>query len=201
MAKRFFTADFHLQMQKILQFENRPFKNIKEHDIMLLDECKKTSYDDIIIHVGDLYSFGFDRGVECGKDKPIDVIKDIPATFINIRGNHDLSNKVKSTCDSMQLHLGRKYPNVICGHYPSYDEHAASYIRKGWILLCGHVHHQWKHCLDLTNSILNINVGVDVNKYKLMSEDDVIKYIDRVLSLPFEKMNKIKIKDGKVIHV
>ena len=57
----------------------------------------------MIVHIGDLCSFGIDRGTECGKKKPHDLVKDIPATFINIRGNHDLSNKVKSACDSMQL--------------------------------------------------------------------------------------------------
>ena len=202
MATRFFTADFHLQMPKILEYENRPFNNIEHHDRALIGMCKKmTSYDDMIIHIGDLYSFGIDRGVECGKKKPIDVLKDIPASFINIRGNHDLTNKVKSACDSMQLQLGRRYPNVVCGHYPSYSEHAKSYVRKGWILLCGHVHRQWHYCLDLTNSVLNINVGVDSNDYKLISEDQLIKYIDKVLAIPMDKMNKIRIVDGKAYHV
>jgi len=202
MAKRFFTADFHLQMQKILQYEKRPYTSIEEHDKAILDMCKTlTSYDDIIIHIGDLYSFGLDRGIEGGKDKPIDIIKEIPATFINIRGNHDISNKVKSTCDSMQIQLGRRYPNVVCGHYPSYSEHAKNYIRKGWILLCGHVHSSWKYCLDLTNSVLNINVGLDANNYRILSEDELIKYIDKVLTIPMDKMNKIKIIDGKVQNV
>ena len=202
MATRFFTADFHLQMPKILEYENRPFNSIEQHDRALIEMCKKmTSYDDMIIHIGDLYSFGIDRGVECGKKKPIDVLKDIPASFINIRGNHDLTNKVKSACDSMQLQLGRRYPNVVCGRYPSYSEHAKTYVRKGWILLCGHVHRQWHYCLDLTNSVLNINVGVDSNDYKLISEDQLIKYIDKVLAIPMDKMNKIRIIDGKAYHV
>lgn len=202
MATRFFTADFHLQMPKILEYENRPFQTADEHDQALIGMCKKmTTQDDTIVHIGDLCSFGIDRGTECGKKKPHDLVKDIPATFINIRGNHDLSNKVKSACDSMQLQLGRRYPNVICGHYPSYSYHAKNYIRKGWILLCGHVHRQWHYCLDLTNSMLNINVGVDVNGYKLLPEDKLIKYIDKVLTIPFDKMNKIKTVDGKVQHV
>lgn len=202
MARRFFTADFHLQMPKILQYENRPYNTIEEHDKAIIDMCKtRTSYDDILIHIGDLYSFGIDRGIEGGKEKPIDIIKEIPATFINIRGNHDLNNKVKSACDSMQIQLGRRYPNVVCGHYPSYSEHAKNYIRKGWILLCGHVHGAWHYCLDLTNSVLNINVGLDANDYNILSEDELIKYIDKVLTIPMDKMNKIKITDGKVQNV
>ena len=63
------------------------------------------------------------------------------------------------------------------------------------------MHRQWHYCLDLTNSILNINVGVDVNGYKLLPEDKLIKYIDKVLTIPFDKMNKIKTVDGKVQHV
>ena len=89
MATRFFTADFHLRMPKILEYENRPFSSIEEHDEHLISACKSVNSDDMIIHIGDLYSFGADRGVETGTDKPADALNCISATFINIRGNHD----------------------------------------------------------------------------------------------------------------
>jgi calcineurin-like phosphoesterase family protein len=35
--------------------------------------------------------------------------------------------------------------------------------------------------LDIKNKVLNINVGVDVWKYQIISEDELIKYIDKIL--------------------
>lgn len=189
MSVRWFTADFHLQMKDVLRFENRPFADIQTHDRHLIDQCKMTSRDDTILHLGDLYSFGLDRNSENGIQPPSDILQQIPATFVNIRGNHDPSNKVKSVCDSMQIHLGKKFPYVICAHYPSYDKRAVKYIKNGYILLCGHVHRKWRHFLDLNHQILNINVGVDVWNYKLISEDQLIQYILKIINLPKDKLN------------
>lgn len=73
-----------------------------------------TSPDDIVYHLGDFASYGVDnhfksssRGLET---KPMEIAKSIPASFINIRGNHDSSNKVFSTCDAMVIKLSKKYP-------------------------------------------------------------------------------------------
>lgn len=200
MARRFFTADFHLSMRDILRFENRPFKSIEKMDAALLRSCtQRAKADDTIIHIGDLYSYGFDRGNEGSRVKPADVIKNIPAQFINIRGNHDMSNRVKSLCESMTIRLGKRYPDVVVGHYPSYDDRARQYARRGWICLCGHVHSKWKHCLDLDRQILNLNMGVDVWRYQIVSEDELIAYIGQVLShKPDEIFRCKKNKDGKI---
>ena len=140
-----------------------------------------------------------DRGVQGLSSSPSSIISEkISATFINIRGNHDTANNVKSLCDSMQLHLGSKFPDVTAGHYPSYDPRAAAYIRPGWINLCGHVHHLWKHCLDIAHGVLNINMSVDVWGVKIVSEDMLIKYIESILRLPKSKLNiKQKAAYGK----
>lgn len=207
MSKRFFTSDFHFGMsllldQKIMKQDARPFKSVEKMNTALLRTCfERAKEDDTIIHLGDLACYKQDRDSIGLSVKPIEMIKKIPATFINIRGNHDLNNKVKSIADSMQIHLGKKFPNVTCGHYPSYDSRSNSYIRSGWINLCGHVHKKWKHCLDLDNSILNINVGVDVWKYNIVSEDELVKYILQVLALPKEQINKVKTINGKLTNV
>lgn len=169
---RFYTADFHLGMTDILRFECRGiefggiFADINAMNSALLGSClTKASATDTIIHAGDLYSFKQDRGNKGLLEKPNEVIERIPATFINVRGNHDLHNKVKSLCESMRISMGSRFPDVSISHYPSYDRHAKNCFVQGDIHLCGHVHSQWKHCLDLDNSVLNINVGVDVWNY------------------------------------
>lgn len=209
MAKRFWTSDFHLGMQSILEFENRPFKTIEKHDAALIRSCcQRAKADDTIIHVGDLFCYKQDTHVAKhgmsvkGSDrKPKDVLMDVHAMFVNIRGNHDLNNRVKSLCESMRVKLGKRYPSVSVGHYPSYDVHAKGQFCNGDIRICGHVHGRWKHCLDLDHSVLNINVGVDVWNYKIVSEDELIHYIDSVLKLPKDKINKVKLVNGKIRNV
>ena len=156
---------------------------------------------DIIIHVGDLASFGTDRGGKGLSCNPSHIISTIPATFINIRGNHDINNRVKSVCESMRTNLGRRFPNVSVSHYPSYDPHVGVNVKNGDIHICGHVHKKWKHCLDLDRQILNINVGVDVWNYKIITEEELIQYIEQVLHLPKDKVVKIKNVDGHLKYV
>lgn len=73
-----------------------------------------TSPEDTIYHLGDFASYGVDSHIKPGDRglaiKPMEIVKSIPASFINIRGNHDSSNKVFSTCDAMVVKLSKKYP-------------------------------------------------------------------------------------------
>lgn len=199
MSKRHFTSDWHLGMQVLLDKnimgnDVRNFENVDQMNHAIITaanmQCPK---DDIIIHVGDLYYFDSKNG-----EKPVDLLKFVNAQLINIHGNHDSNNKVKSICHSMRTILGKKYTAVSVSHYPTYDKRAYGQFIEGDIHICGHVHGKWKHCLDLDNSCLNINVGIDVWNLKMPTDDDLIKYIDKLLELPKNKLNIItKKKDTK----
>lgn len=156
---------------------------------------------DLIIHVGDLACFKSDREFSGLDVNPQEFIQKINATFINIKGNHDLNNKVKSACTCMQTSLGKRFPNVTIGHYPSYDIRAKDMFREGWIHICGHVHGAWKHCVDVTNNVLNINVGVDAWNYSIISEDELVQYISEVLKMSKDQLNKVKIVGNKIVRV
>lgn len=252
MARRFFTADFHLGMEILLDKSVmgnavRPFKSIEEMNQAFLDECNKKAKAyirkvpvlnsdgkpvctfecqvdenqnilvdrktlkpmektivvdrDTIVHIGDLACFKSDRSYNGLDVRPQEFIQQVDATFLNIRGNHDVNNKVKNICNCMQTSLGKSFPNVTIGHYPSYDIHAKDTFKEGWIHLCGHVHKAWKHALDLTHSVLNINCGVDVWNYQLVSEDELVRYIKHILRLPKEKINKVQVIGNKVVKV
>lgn len=199
--KRLFCADFHLGMKDILKYENRPFKTVEEMNMHFIAECckkakvyKQTLEDgskfvvdkDIIIHAGDLAMFG-----AAGLDfNPQRLIAQIPAMFINLKGNHDINNKVKSVGTSLRTKLG-KWKQVSISHYPSYDRRAYGQFLQGDIHICGHVHSAWKHCLDIKNKVLNINVGVDAWNYTLVSEEDLIAYIYSLQKLDLSKINKV----------
>lgn len=137
---------------------------------------------DMIVHVGDFASYNADGSSDGLRMSPQMLMSRIPATFVNLKGNHDLTNKVKSMATSMRTSLGKKYVAVSVSHYPSYDRRAKGQFEEGDIHLCGHVHSAWKHCVDTKNKVLNINVGVDVWDYKLVSEHDLIMYIDWLMA-------------------
>ena len=217
MSRKWFSSDFHLGMSAILRFEERPFKSIDKMNEAFIRSCNqrakvyyKTTFNgtqevtdrDTIIHVGDLCSFGQDRGNKGLDVKPQELVSKIGATFINLRGNHDINNKVKSIGTSLMTSLGKKHRHVFVCHFPSYDDRCDPIPRGVYLQLCGHVHRKWKHCLDVTNGILNINVGVDVWGYKIVSEDEVLAYAESLMKLPAEKLIKVKkLSSGRVVRV
>ena len=176
----------------------RPFATIEQMNNHIISSVNsQATEDDLIIHVGDLAFFDTDL-----KIKPADMLAQIAATVINIHGNHDTTNKVKSLCESMRIHLGKKYTAVSVSHYPTYDKRAKDQFLEGDIHICGHIHNKWKHCLDLTHKCLNINVGVDVWNFKMLSEDDLIKYIDKILRLNTNEIYRVEVlNSGKVVHI
>lgn len=206
MARRWWTADFHLGMEALLdanlmQGNERPFSSVDEMNAVLLKSCYEAAPEDTIVHLGDLASWGVDRGMTgLTEKKPIDIVKSIPATFINLHGNHDTTNKVFSVARSMRCSLGKRYPAVSASHYPSYDIHAKACFEPGDIHLCGHVHGKWKHCLDMTNKVLNINVGVDVWGYKIVEDEDLIVYLNRLFKRNPDDLYRCKTSaDGKLL--
>ena len=219
MSRRFFTADFHFGMsllldKQLMNDEARPFQTVADMNEALIGECNKKARvylkddesqnqvvdKDVIVHVGDLACFKLDRDKKGIEISPQALVQRINATFINIRGNHDVNNRVKSLCNCMQTCLGKRFPNVTVGHYPSYDIHAKDTFKEGWIHICGHVHKKWKYCLDVTHSVLNVNVGVDVWNYKIVSEEELIQYIESILRKPKDQINKVKIVGNKIVN-
>jgi calcineurin-like phosphoesterase family protein len=207
MAQRIWTADWHLGSSilldaKVMGSSVRPFKDVDAmKSAFLKSVADKSTKADTIVHVGDFASYGIDRGYYGLKEKPSDIVAKIPATFVNIRGNHDINNGVFCLGNSLNLGLGKRYPFVSASHYPSYDKRAFGTFTEGTIHLCGHVHKKWKHCLDLTHSVLNINVGVDVWNYQVVTEDELIKYINFLLSKRSDELFRIKISTGKKAEI
>jgi len=202
MAHKYFSSDFHFGFESLLKLDSWPFKSIEKHDAALLRSCKQRAKpEDIIYHLGDLACFKQDAHLDSkGLDvKPYELIKDISATFINIRGNHDLNNKVKSVCDSMHIFLSKRYPSVSLSHYPTYDRRCDASCMTAPIHLCGHVHNSWKHCLDLDHRILNVNMGCMVWNWKIVSDDELIAYLNKLFKkIPGQLYRCKKNEHGKL---
>ena len=205
MARKWFSSDFHFCCEALMKIDKWPFKTIEKHDAALIRSCKERAKpEDTIYHLGDMCLYGNDMHYSTpdkGLDvKPYELIKDIPATFINIRGNHDLNNKVKSVCDSMHMFLSRRYPSVSLSHYPTYDSRIDPSCLTAPIHLCGHVHSKFRHCLDLDHRILNVNMGCMVWGFKIVSEDELIAYLNSLFKKsPNELYRAKKQPNGKVI--
>ena len=197
MARKFFTSDFHFACKSLMEIDKWPFKSIEKHDATLIRSCKERAKpEDTIYHLGDLalfHSDGHYKERAYGLDvKPYELIKDIPATFINIRGNHDLNNKVKSTCDSMHMFLSKRFPSVSLSHYPTYDTRIDPSCLTAPIHLCGHVHQSWRHCLDLDHRILNVNVGCMVWGFKIIAEDELTAYLNKLFKMQPNHLHRCK---------
>lgn len=192
---KFLSADFHIGFEALLELDKWPFKSIEKHDQALLRSCKeRTKPGDIIYHLGDLFCYKQDSHLNSkGLDvKPDEVLKDIQATFINIRGNHDLNNKVKSICDSMHMFLSKRYPSVSLSHYPTYDKRCDASCLHAPIHFCGHIHGLWRHCLDLDHKILNVNVGCMVWNWRIVSDDELIVYLNKLFKCSPNQLYRCK---------
>ena len=148
----------------------------------LIANCNSVaSSEDIVIHLGDFLIYGNDGGFPGLKINPSKILEKIDATFINLEGNHDPSNKTKSVGWFMKTHLGTVFDDVSMSHYPSYHPKMKDLIPPGWIHLCGHVHDKWKCFIDKDRQVLNINVGVDAWDYKPVSETELISYVKNLM--------------------
>lgn len=202
--KRFFSGDFHFGSSALMKIDKWPFKTIEKHDAALIRSCKERAKpEDVIYHLGDLAQFSFDshygyksKGLNVN---PYELIKDIPATFINIRGNHDLNNKVKSVCDSMHIYLSKRYPSVSISHYPTYDSRIDPSCLTAPIHLSAHVHSSWRHCLDLDHRILNVNVGCMIWGFKIVSEDELTAYLNKLFKMQPYELYRCHKEKGKLV--
>lgn len=192
MAKKFYTADWHLGSQHVLEVFNRPFSSIERMNKSIISTCNNIapSKSDIVIHVGDFACFKKDRGKIGLAENPNKILQNISSTFFNIEGNHDTNNKVRSIGNYLRTTLG-PFVDVSVSHYPSNDERAKGTFLPGDIHLCGHVHNKWKYFIDKENQVLNINVGIDVWGYRPVSEDKLIDFIKKLMK---EENNNEKIR-------
>ena len=133
----YFIADMHFGHKNVLSFDNRPFKDIEEHDNTLITNWNnKVKEDDDIYIIGDISWHN--------ASKTIDIVKSLNGVKHLIVGNHDRSLlKIKDfrslfaeITDYKELLLPDRKGIVLC-HYPMpcFKNHFYE-----WYHLYGHVH-------------------------------------------------------------
>jgi calcineurin-like phosphoesterase family protein len=193
MSKKFFTSDWHLN-QELLSHSSRHFKSVDKMNNTIINNANARAKDrgDLIIHVGDFYCYGSDQGSMSIKMNPKLFLDKINAQFINIRGNHDDTNKVLSLASILSTKVGPY--NVLVSHFPSYEDSSKVKSRSNIIHICGHVHKSWKYFYDEDRNILNINVGVDVWRYNIISEAELVVYLESLArsNIKIQKLLKMR---------
>lgn len=179
---KYFTADLHLGHGAIMNYCNRPFKSIERMNEVLINNInQRAKATDLIIHVGDFACYGKEKGIPGFKVKGCSYLEAIDGTVILVEGNHDRNNRVKAHVKGLTVALPL-LGNATVSHYPSNDIHCPFIFDKSKLNyhICGHVHGAWKHFYDKENNVLNINVGVDVWNYQLVSIQELTSYIKKI---------------------
>lgn len=179
----FFTSDIHFNDKYTLKGDLRPFKNIKHFDKSIIKIWnKQATKKDTIYVVGDLLDCdgeGFD-----GWKKSIQYIKKIKANVILVLGNNEeriikyfFNNDFKLFREYC-LNIGFKevYKNLILNlrGVDFYLVHKPINYNPEYFNLFGHT-----HASGGLYKPFGLNVGCDLNHFRLFSEDDVFFIISK----------------------
>lgn len=168
MVNYWFTSDWHIGHKNILEYSNRPFKNIEEMNWSIIDQ--HNAIVDSNDHVYFLGDFAMSKNIFL---KHIDNVK---GQIFFILGNHDYNykkfilDKVHEVSDIKIIKINNQY--ITLCHYPMYTHYMSHYNM--WQLY-GHEHR------DVSDWVKGkkMNVGVDVNNYKTISFEQVQEYMDK----------------------
>jgi calcineurin-like phosphoesterase family protein len=179
-----FTSDWHLNHRNIIEYCNRPFEDVVQMNLELIDRFNAA------VKPGDLV---YDLGDFSMNDKVVPwAMKRLNGKRVLIPGNHDRCYRkhrgfaswsrqyvewgFAEVRQAHELEIDGK--SVRLDHMPYSDdlgrhEKYAEYRPKddGRWLLCGHVHGAWAERERM------VNVGVDVRGYKPIHIDEVAKLI------------------------
>lgn len=192
MSKVWFTSDTHFGHVNIIEYCHRPFANVEDMDIGLIERWnKRVGKDDLVYHLGD-FALG-------PKAHWMAYRAMLNGRLVIVAGNHDeprqqLLRALRTgdeICDERTIVDAQSGQAVHLAHAPSAwaetrrggqvvqrhgdDQNAALY-------LCGHVHGAWE--TKTINGKLNVNVGVDVWNYKPVSFEEIMR---RVCDEPAKK--------------
>ena len=171
--RTFFTSDTHFGHGNIIQYCNRPFKDLDSmNETMIRNWNEVVKPDDLVFFLGD---FCFKNSPGGKKGEGVNEVSDywrkqLNGDIIFIKGNHDKNNTTKSKITSCVINMGGE--DMFLVHNPE------DYNHKYRINLVGHVHEKWK-TKRIGNNIL-INVGVDVWDFRPVAFDKLYNLIKKV---------------------
>jgi len=172
MSKFWFSSDLHMGHENIISYCNRPFKSLEEMDAVLIRNWnQRVSQTDLVFHLGD-FCFKNGPGGKPGEGVPIKsdfYEKQLNGKIIQLCGNHDSHNTVKTIISSIEIMFGGR--NIRLIHNPiAYEQ--------GKLNLCGHVHEKWVITWADPETPI-VNVGVDVWNFMPISINEILSVVSR----------------------
>lgn len=178
----YFTSDLHLGHKNILNFRNRPFKNVDEMNEQIIERFnqKVTNKDDVYI-LGDV----------CYKSNQYEmkalVNKLNGKTKTLILGNHD-PKFIYSCFDEVTTYKEVSYAwrKLILFHYPilewnGYFGHGGGSGKRNdknaAVHLHGHQHnYAQQNIQNRKDGLFRYDVGVDANNFAPVSADEILEF-------------------------
>ena len=179
-----------------------PHKRALELNALLTRGIKaRVKPDDRVVHVGDAACKGGERGTAALHIKWSDILEGLPGRWVLLCGNHDSNNGVKTDCEYMEVKLGGL--SVGVQHKPLFDlaayeqglregntpiptpeleymvRHSRYCAEQHAFMITAHVHSKW-HVKQIAG-IWHINVGVDVNRYMPINDNEVLRLYHKAL--------------------
>ena len=155
MSKIWFSSDFHLGHNNIIQYCSRPYLDVEEMNRNLIDNWNSLVKEgDTCYLLGDL---GF---MTWGDLKPL--IEELKGTIHVVLGNHDSKIRdvlidtfnIASVSDLLEIKVAKQY--ITLCHYPMRSWNRSHY---GSWNLHGHMHSSSP--MELSEGLKRIDVGVD----------------------------------------
>lgn len=169
MGKQYFIADTHFNHDKIIDFCDRPYKNVLEMNKTIINNWNKTvKSDDVVYHLGD---FAFDNIETITKFRSL-----LNGKIFLVMGNHDRYS-VKRYYDAGFDRVYDK-PILICNqdvilsHEPVFITNSMPFCN-----IFGHVHNNVIYKTVTENSYC---VSVERINYTPISLEEIIKHIEGV---------------------
>lgn len=150
----FITSDTHFGHENVIEFDNRPFKTITEHDDSLMKLWNQTvGPGDTVYHLGDFSLVDSVRQVQLLRER-------LNGKIHLILGNHDKRpDKLAKIFDSVQPYLSFRHNRrrIVMCHYPIEAWHG---MEKGSIHFHGHCHGSLSHKNRTMKMRLDMNTAL-----------------------------------------
>jgi calcineurin-like phosphoesterase family protein len=185
----FFYSDPHFGHKNVINYCNRPFKDVAEMNSELVRRYNTiVRPEDTVLWLGDCFFLSPDEASK--------IMKQLNGTKVLVKGNHDLSANTmyrigfQFVCEMAQIRIGKTYLNL--SHYPykrrpwnhlwkslfnkKYRSklHFRRLIDDGSWLIHGHTHSK----VRLNGKM--IHVGVDAWSYAPVSFPEIAAIVDQV---------------------
>ena len=173
--KIYIISDTHFNHKNIIDYCNRPFKDINEMNNTIIDNWNKyVKKEDIVYHLGDFFlGSKFDLK---------DIVDRLNGTIYLIRDNHDRLT-VKSYEDYGIIVL--KNAPIIMDDYKIMLSHRPlpdTMIKDGYINIHGHIHQnklEDTYDNNLFDKNKHINVSCDTLRFKPILLEKLLKEMDK----------------------